>query len=203
MTLFKRIKNIFPYLYYRSYQYYNKHYNESDSSISASAILLLVKSLYAIIFVVFPIDVIFLNNRIGISLREATSHYSRWGVILFILPLFFLLLLLEKKRLRRYHEMMSLWKNETSVQRRTKTFCLFFFSIFPILILVPEILVLKHFYFNENVEVKNEQVVYPKVDTKKKEERKSLQFDEIDDSHMWGIKKTKKEEIRIVEEEDK
>ena len=86
-----RIRHILPYLYYRTFQFYEKHENEGDSDISAHLWLSAIELLYLITFVVYPLDVMVFDRGLGQMLREATERYTRLGVILMIAPIGYLL----------------------------------------------------------------------------------------------------------------
>ena len=60
MKILTKIKHILPYLYYRTFQFYEKHENEGDSDISAHMFVFVIEMLYVITFIVFPLDFIFL-----------------------------------------------------------------------------------------------------------------------------------------------
>ena len=74
MNMFSKIKHILPYLYYRTYQFYEKHENEGDSDISAHMFVFVIEMLYVITFIVFPLDFIFFDLEWGHMLREVTER---------------------------------------------------------------------------------------------------------------------------------
>ena len=196
--MFSRIKHILPYLYYRSYQFYEKHENEGDSDISAHLWVSVIEMFYLITFVIFPLDVMLFDRGLGHLLRDATESYTRLGVILMLAPIGYLIYRLEKPRMNRYYEMMPMWKNETESQRRKKWWILLFVCIFPVISFYPVIKALE--YFSSGVEceytIDSEDVIQNHVD---QTPRKPLILEEIDDSQLWGIKRGEKE-IQVVEE---
>ena len=140
-----RIRHILPYLYYRTYQFYEKHENEGDSDISAHMFVFVIEMLYVITFIVFPLDFIFFDLEWGHMLREVTERYTRLGVILMITPIGYLIYRLEKPRMNRYYEMMPMWKNETESQRQVKFWYLILFCVCPYFSYIPIILILRYF----------------------------------------------------------
>ena len=98
------------------------------------------------IFVIFPIDHLFFDNGIGHTLRECTNRYTRFGVILALAPFFYLFYRVQKNIMDRFHNMMSLWKNESNTRRRVKWWILLVFYTFPILFFIPEGRLLNYYF---------------------------------------------------------
>lgn len=141
-----KIKHILPYLYYRTYQFYEKYENEGDSDISAHLWLTVIEMLYLITFVVYPLDVMVFDRGLGQMLSEATEKYTRLGLVVMTSPIGYLIYRLEKPRMNRYYEMMPIWKNETESQRRKKWWILLFVCIFPFASFYPFLCFLKSYF---------------------------------------------------------
>ena len=176
-----RIRHILPYLYYRTFQFYEKHENEGDSDISAHMFVFVIEMLYVITFIVFPLDFIFFDLEWGHMLREVTERYTRLGVILMITPIGYLIYRLEKPRMNRYYEMMPIWKNETESQRRKKWWILLFVCIFPFASFYPLLCFLKSYFPAQNKETRIEykQESFETV--------KPIDLEGIDESDLWQI----------------
>lgn len=196
-----KIKHILPYLYYRTFQFYEKHENEGDSDISAHMWLSVIEMFYLITFVVYPLDVIVFDHGLGQMLREATERYTRLGVILMIAPIGYLLYRLEKPRMKRYYEMMPIWKNETESQRRKKWWILLLVCIFPLISFYPVIKALDNLPSDADFEYTIDAEDLIQNNHVDKTPKKQLILEEIDDSKFWGIKKGEKE-IQVVEEDE-
>ena len=201
MNMFSRIKHILPYLYYRTYQFYEKHENEGDSDISAHMFVFVIEMLYVITFIVFPLDFIFFDLEWGHMLREVTERYTRLGVILMISPIGYLIYRLEKPRMNRYYEMMPMWKNETESQRRKKWWILLLVCIFPLISFYPVIKALDNLPSDADFEYTIDAEDLIQNNHVDKTPKKQLILEEIDDSKFWGIKKGEKE-IQVVEEDE-
>ena len=196
-----RIRHILPYLYYRTFQFYEKHENEGDSDISAHMFVFVIEMLYVITFIVFPLDFIFFDLEWGHMLREVTERYTRLGVILMITPIGYLIYRLEKPRMNRYYEMMPIWKNETESQRRKKWWILLLVCIFPLISFYPVIKALDNLPSDADFEYTIDAEDLIQNNHVDKTPKKQLILEEIDDSKFWGIKKGEKE-IQVVEEDE-
>ena len=196
-----KIKHILPYLYYRTFQFYEKHENEGDSDISAHMFVFVIEMLYVITFIVFPLDFIFFDLEWGHMLREVTERYTRLGVILMIAPIGYLIYRLEKPRMNRYYEMMPIWKNETESQRRKKWWILLLVCIFPLISFYPVIKALDNLPSDADFEYTIDAEDLIQNNHVDKTPKKQLILEEIDDSKFWGIKKGEKE-IQVVEEDE-
>ena len=181
MKILTKIKHILPYLYYRTFQFYEKHENEGDSDISAHLWLSAIELLYLITFVVYPLDVMVFDRGLGQMLSEATEKYTRLGLVVMASPIGYLIYRLEKPRMNRYYEMMPMWKNETESQRRKKWWILLFVCIFPFASFYPLLCFLKSYFPAQNKETRIEykQESFETV--------KPIDLEGIDESDLWQI----------------
>lgn len=84
-----RIKHIFPYLYYRSYQFYEKNDKGKDSKDSAHWWVSVIEMFYFITFALFPLDILIFDGLFIGILHDAIEKYSRGVVMLMGLPFVF------------------------------------------------------------------------------------------------------------------
>lgn len=146
MNLISKIKHIFPYLYYRSYQFYDKH-EGYGAKFSASVWVIVIKSLYILMYILFPLDIIVFKGLFSHYLENTIATYSRGAFLLLLAPVYFpILIFWERKQVKKYHEMIHLWDNESLSQRRKKWWILFFVCAFAFLSFVPVALTLRHFF---------------------------------------------------------
>lgn len=125
MNIINKVRHVFPYLYYRCYDLIYKQDENCNAELRAWGFVTVIKSILIFSFICLPICV----------------HWD--SSILFFLPsCICLILLLNKKTRKKYHEMMSLWKNEPDSQRRTNGFFLIVFCLFAMFSYVPVILLL-------------------------------------------------------------
>lgn len=122
-----RIKHIFPYLYYRSYQYLYKQDKDCNPELRAWGFVCLIKTSLYFSFVCMPIRAL---------LYDSTIVFLSSFIIV-------LILMLRKSTHEQYKEMFSLWNNETESQRRNKGVFLIFFCIFAMFSVIPVIVLMK------------------------------------------------------------
>lgn len=122
-----RIKHIFPYLYYRFYQYLYKQDKDCNPELRAWGFVCLIKTSLYFSFVCMPIRAV---------LYDSTIVFLSSFIIV-------LILMLRKSTHEQYKEMFSLWNNETESQRRNKGVFLIFFCIFAMFSVIPVIVLMK------------------------------------------------------------
>lgn len=128
MNMLARIKHIFPYLYYRTYQYvYQKGGEKWNPKLRAWGFVCLIKTSLYFSFVCMPIRAV---------LYDSTIVFLSSFIIV-------LILMLRKSTHEQYKEMFSLWNNETESQRRNKGVFLIFFCIFAMFSVIPVIVLMK------------------------------------------------------------
>lgn len=146
MNLISKIKHIFPYLYYRSYQFYDKH-EGYGAKFSASVWVIVIKSLYILMYILFPLDIIVFKGLFSHYLENTIATYSRGAFLLLLAPVYFpILIFWERKQVKKYHEMIHLWDNESLSQRRKKWWILFFVCAFAFLSVIPVVATLRYFF---------------------------------------------------------
>ena len=193
MKLYSRIRHIFPYLYYRSYQYYEKREKNRDPKFMAFSWVIVIKIAYLISFVILPLDIILFDGVLGNALDESVEKYTKLGVILMLAPVGCLILYLGENKRKKYHDMIPLWNNETKSQRKIKWWILFFVCGGAFVSFIPVIIILNCLFPRPENENKTELIIQEETP------RKQLILEEIDDSQLWGIKRGEKE-IQVVEE---
>ena len=193
MNMLTRIKHIFPYLYYRSYQYYEKREKNRDPKFMAFSWVIVIKIAYLISFVILPLDIILFDGVLGNALDESVEKYTKLGVILMLAPVGCLILYLGENKRKKYHDMIPLWNNETKSQRKIKWWILFFICGGAFVSFIPVIIILNCLFPRPENENKTELIIQEETP------RKQLILEEIDDSQLWGIKRGEKE-IQVVEE---
>lgn len=129
IDMLTRIKHIFPYLYYRFYQYLYKQDKDCNPELRAWGFVCLIKTSLYFSFVCMPIRAV---------LYDSTIVFLSSFIIV-------LILMLRKSTHEQYKEMFSLWNNETESQRRNKGVFLIFFCIFAIFSVIPVIVLMKIF----------------------------------------------------------
>lgn len=127
IDMLTRIKHIFPYLYYRSYQYLYKQDKDCNPELRAWGFVCLIKTSLYFSFVCMPIRAV---------LYDSTIVFLSSFIIV-------LILMLRKSTHEQYKEMFSLWNNETESQRRNKGVFLIFFCIFAMFSVIPVIVLMK------------------------------------------------------------
>lgn len=188
MNLISKIRHIFPYLYYRSYQFYDKHEGHS-AEFSASMWVIAIKSMYVVMYVLFPLDIILCKGFFSHLLENATATYSRGVLLLLLAPLYFpILIFWERKQVKKYHEMIHLWDNESLSQRRKKWWILFFVCAFAFLSVIPVVATLRYF-FPPSPKVSQEMLIIDEVNTNS-------------NSHIQFYKEENVQETQVVEEEN-
>ena len=193
MNMLTRIKHIFPYLYYRSYQYYEKREKNRDPKFMAFSWVIVIKIAYLISFVILPLDIILFDGVLGNALDESVEKYTKLGVILMLAPVGCLILYLGENKRKKYHDMIPLWNNETKSQRKIKWWILFFICGGAFVSFIPVIIILNCLFPRPENENKTELIIQEETP------RKQLILEEIDDSQLWGIKRGEKE-MQVVEE---
>ena len=188
-----KIRHIFPYLYYRSYQYYEKREKNRDPKFMAFSWVIVIKIAYLISFVILPLDIILFDGVLGNALDESVEKYTKLGVILMLAPVGCLILYLGENKRKKYHDMIPLWNNETKSQRKIKWWILFFVCGGAFVSFIPVIIILNCLFPRPENENKTELIIQEETP------RKQLILEEIDDSQLWGIKRGEKE-IQVVEE---
>lgn len=129
IDMLTRIKHIFPYLYYRFYQYLYKQDKDCNPELRAWGFVCLIKTSLYFSFVCMPIRAV---------LYDSTIVFLSSFIIV-------LILMLRKSTHEQYKEMFSLWNNETESQRRNKGVFLIFFCIFAMFSVIPVIVLMKIF----------------------------------------------------------
>lgn len=127
IDMLTRIKHIFPYLYYRFYQYLYKRDKDCNPELRAWGFVCLIKTSLYFSFVCMPIRAV---------LYDSTIVFLSSFIIV-------LILMLRKSTHEQYKEMFSLWNNETESQRRNKGVFLIFFCIFAMFSVIPVIVLMK------------------------------------------------------------
>jgi len=127
IDMLTRIKHIFPYLYYRFYQYLYKQDKDCNPELRAWGFVCLIKTSLYFSFVCMPIRAV---------LYDSTIVFLSSFIIV-------LILMLRKSTHEQYKEMFSLWNNETESQRRNKGVFLIFFCIFAMFSVIPVIVLMK------------------------------------------------------------
>lgn len=127
IDMLTRIKHIFPYLYYRFYQYLYKQDKDCNPELRAWGFVCLIKTSLYFSFVCIPIRAV---------LYDSTIVFLSSFIIV-------LILMLRKSTHEQYKEMFSLWNNETESQRRNKGVFLIFFCIFAMFSVIPVIVLMK------------------------------------------------------------
>jgi len=125
--MLSRIRHIFPYLYYRFYQYLYKQDKDCNPELRAWGFVCLIKTSLYFSFVCIPIRAV---------LYDSTIVFLSSFIIV-------LILMLRKSTHEQYKEMFSLWNNETESQRRNKGVFLIFFCIFAMFSVIPVIVLMK------------------------------------------------------------
>jgi hypothetical protein len=127
IDMLSRIRHIFPYLYYRFYQYLYKQDKDCNPELRAWGFVCLIKTSLYFSFVCIPIRAV---------LYDSTIVFLSSFIIV-------LILMLRKSTHEQYKEMFSLWNNETESQRRNKGVFLIFFCIFAMFSVIPVIVLMK------------------------------------------------------------
>ena len=123
-----RIRHIFPYLYYRFYQYLYKQDKDCNPELRAFGFVCLIKTSFYISLVCMPIR----------ALYDSTIVFLSSFIIV-------LILILRKSTHQKYKEMFPLWKHEMESQRRVKGIFLIFFCLFAMFSVIPVIVLMKQF----------------------------------------------------------
>ena len=111
--MISRISNILPYLYYRSYQYYEKRHKYEDSKSSARMVVYGVELMYLMVFVLIPLDILLFDAAGGKFLLESMREYARGIGFIILGPFAFLYYKMSNKRVESYYYMMNIWRNES------------------------------------------------------------------------------------------
>lgn len=125
MNFFLRVKNIFPYLYYRLYQCMYKTARDRKPELRAFLLVCTIKTVFVFTFFILPINVIFFDNP-----------------IFFMVPIVIgIIFALNYTKYKEYQKKIVIWKNETESQRRVKFWYLVLFCAIPLILYVPIILI--------------------------------------------------------------
>lgn len=125
--MFSRIRHIFPYLYYRFYQYvYQKGGEKWNPELRAFGFVCVIKNLLLFSFVGLPL----------------MSKLSDDSIIYIISFMILIVSLLRKNTHKKYREMMPLWENESESQRKYKDIFLIFFCVFAIFSFIPVFIIM-------------------------------------------------------------
>jgi hypothetical protein len=125
MNFFLRVKNIFPYLYYRFYQCMYKTARDRKPELRAFLLVCTIKTVFVFTFFILPINVIFFDNP-----------------IFFMVPIVIgIIFALNYTKYKEYQKKIVIWKNETESQRRVKFWYLVLFCAIPLILYIPIILI--------------------------------------------------------------
>ena len=98
-------------------------------------------------YILFPLDIIVFKGLFSHYLENTIATYSRGAFLLLLAPVYFpILIFWERKQVKKYHEMIHLWDNESLSQRRKKWWILFFVCAFAFLSVIPVVATLRYFF---------------------------------------------------------
>lgn len=129
MNFFLRVKNIFPYLYYRFYQCMYKTARDRKPELRAFLFVCVIKATYIFTLLLLPLCVIGLNILVVFLVYFAATF----------------LFALDRSTHEKYKEMMVLWKEESESTRQKKLIFLIIFCVYSLLAHLPIILILRYF----------------------------------------------------------